>query len=58
MSEDKKEQPDIPAICLEPCFEVTEERLRKMKERRDQILTEMGYLPPDETHEFWHKPDA
>lgn len=51
-AQDEKEPPGV-VLNIEP---PTPEELAQMIAKRDTILREMGYLPPDEDHEYWHKP--
>lgn len=54
----RREEAEFPEVCLQAASEVTEEKLQQMIMRRNQLLAEKGYLPPDESHIYWHKPDV
>lgn len=32
-----------------------EQELKELLAKRDALMLEMGLLPPDRTHEYWHK---
>ena len=45
-----------PKVVFSFCDEPKPGELEELIAKRDALMLKMGYLPPDETHEFWRKP--
>ena len=58
MENNSEKNVNYPEVVLQFTSKVSEEELQQMILGRYQLLMELGYLPPDESHEFWHKPDV
>ena len=58
MENNSEKNVNYPEVVLQFTSKVSEEELQQMILGRNQLLMELGYLPPDESHEFWHKPDV